>query len=32
MSTFVLCPHDKDLDLNDKNDFKSHENACTGLK
>ena len=32
MSTFILCPYDKDLDLNDKNDFKLYENACAGLK
>jgi len=32
ISTFILCPYDKDLDLNDKNDFKLYESACARLK
>ena len=32
MATIILCSLDKDLDLNDKNDLKSHETAFNGLK
>ena len=28
----MLYPYDKDIDLNDKNDLKLHEKACSGLK
>ena len=32
MSTFILCSYNKDLDLNNKNDFKLYENTCARLK